>query len=96
MRRAATADGRSSGHKWDADSSPPRACSMEPRPGIRIPPNQLAPETLRGIIKEFVTRDGTDLVEAETKINRVATLIQRGEVEIWFDEATRSCNILPA
>ena len=73
-----------------------RARSMEPRPGIRIPPYQLAPETLRSIIEEFVTRDGTDLVEAETKVRKVATLLQHGEVEIWFDEATRSCNILPA
>ena len=69
---------------------------MEPRAGIRIPPYQLAPETLRSIIEEFVTRDGTDLVEAETKVRKVATLLQHGEVEIWFDEATRSCNILPA
>ena len=69
---------------------------MEPRPGIRIPPDQLEPETLRGVIEEFVTRDGTDLVEAETKIREIKGLLHRGEVEIWFDEATHSCNILPA
>ncbi len=69
---------------------------MERKPGIRISPDQLAPETLRSVIEEFVTRDGTDLVDAETKIRTVGGLLQRGEVEIWFDEATRSCNILPA
>ena len=69
---------------------------MEPKPGIKIPPGQLAPETLRSVIEEFVTRDGTDLDEAETKIRKVNELLERGEVEIWFDEATRTCNILPA
>jgi len=69
---------------------------MEPTRGIRIPADQLAPETLRNVIEEFVTRDGTDLVEAETKIRSVEILLRRGEVEIWFDQATQSCNILPA
>lgn len=69
---------------------------MEPKPGIKIPLNRLTPETQRGVIEEFVTRDGTDLAEAETKISAVKDLLQRGEVEIWFDEATSTCNILPA
>ncbi len=69
---------------------------MEPKPGIKIPFDRLTPETLRSVIDEFVTRDGTDLVEAETKISKVKDLLQRGEVEIWFDEATSTCNILPA
>jgi uncharacterized protein YheU (UPF0270 family) len=70
---------------------PPRTQS----PGIRIPPDHLAPETLSAVIEEFVTRDGTDLVEGKAKIRQVEALLERGEVEIWFDEATRSCNILP-
>ena len=76
--------------------TPAEKGSTEPKPGIKIPPDQLAPETLRSLIDEFVTRDGTDLAEAETKIRKVEELLQRGEVEIWFDEATRTCNILPA
>jgi len=69
---------------------------MEPKLGIKIPFDRLTPETLRSVIDEFVTRDGTDLAEAETKISKVKDLLQRGEVEIWFDEATSTCNILPA
>ncbi len=69
---------------------------METNKGIRIPLGQLSPESLRSIIEEYVTRDGTDQDEASTKILRVRELLARGEVEIWFDEATRSCNILPA
>jgi uncharacterized protein YheU (UPF0270 family) len=56
----------------------------------------MAPETLRSVIEEFVTRDGTDRFDAATKIRTVEGLLERGEVEIWFDEATRSCNILPS
>ena len=69
---------------------------MESKPGINIPPGQLAPEALRSVIEEFVTRDGTDLAELGTKIRKVKDLLQRGEVEIWFDEATSTCNIVPA
>ena len=68
---------------------------MASQHGIRIPSDRLAPETLRNIIEEFVTRDGTNLAEAETKVRRVEELLRRGEVVIWFDEGTRTCNILP-
>ena len=67
---------------------------MKPGSGIQIPPDQLSPETLRGVIEEFVTRDGTDLVEGEKKVEQVKSLLERGEVEIWFDEVTRTCNLV--
>ena len=67
---------------------------MEPRPGIKIAPERLTPETLTGVIEELVTRDGTNLAEAETKIGEVRAQIERGAAEIWFDEETRTCNIL--
>ncbi len=73
-----------------------RAPRMDPNSGIRIPPDDLAPDTLRSVIEEFVSRDGTDLVESEAKIRTVAGLLERGEVEIWFDETTGTCNIHPA
>ena len=66
----------------------------EPRPGIRIAPSDLSPETLRGVIEEFVTRDGTNLAEGDVKVAQVLRLLDRGEVEIWFDQATRTCNIV--
>lgn len=72
-----------------------RLFCMERTSAIRIRSDELEPETLRNLIEEFVTRDGTDFVDVETKIGRVEAMLRRGEVQIWFDEATRSCNILP-
>ena len=67
---------------------------MEPSPGVRIPPEQLEPETLRAVIEEFVTRDGTDLSDVETRVRAVTDLLHRGDIELWFDKASRSCNIV--
>jgi len=69
---------------------------MEGARGIRIPPAALSPETLRGVIEEFVTRDGTNLAEADLKIRQVQAQLSRGTVEIWFDEETRTCNLVVA
>jgi len=67
---------------------------MDPRPPIRIAPNLLDAATLRSVIEEFVTRDGTELSQFETKVEEVQLLLARGEVELWFDPETSSCNIL--
>lgn len=64
--------------------------------GIRISSEQLTAEALRSVIEEFVTRDGTEMSDAATKIDQVKALLRRGEVEIWFDRDTRTCNIVPA
>ena len=59
---------------------------MEPdaESGIRTPFEQLPPATLAAVVEEFVTRDGTEMTE----------LLRRGEVEVWFDQVTKTCNIL--
>lgn len=63
-----------------------------------IPCQKLSPEALRGVIEEFVTRDGTDygLVEAtlEQKIKDVWRQVKKGDVLIVYDEATQATNIL--
>ena len=65
------------------------------RPPVIIPYDRLGPEALRGVIEEFVTRDGTDPVDAERKIEQVWRQLERGTVAITFDEQTRTCNIVP-
>ena len=67
---------------------------MTTQRGVRIPHDQLDAATLRGVIEEFVTRDGTNLAEASTKIAQVERLLERGDVEIWYDATTQTCNVL--
>ncbi len=71
-----------------------RTDAMEPETGIRIAPTDLSPEALRGVVEEFATRDGTNLAEGEVKVAQVMNLVERGEVEIWFNAVTRTCNIV--
>lgn len=61
-----------------------------------IPYERLSPEALHGVIEEFVTRDGTDLDDAEAKIAQIMEQLRRGLAVITFDERTGSCNIVPA
>ncbi len=68
---------------------------MESRKGIEIPAEELSPRALREVIEEFVTRDGTEMSDVETKVREVEELLRQGHVVVWFDEATRTCNILP-
>jgi uncharacterized protein len=69
---------------------------MIPERGVKIPPDQLSPDTLRGVIEEFVTRDGTELTDSKIKIEQVQELLRRGEVDIWFDRITQTCSIQAA
>jgi uncharacterized protein YheU (UPF0270 family) len=50
---------------------------------LKIPYDQLNPETLHGIFEEFVTRDGTDYgeieVSLETKISQVLSQLKQLE-----------------
>jgi len=63
---------------------------------MQIPPSELPAATLRSVIEEFVTRDGTELSNLDTKVAEVTVLLMRGDVELWFDPDTGTCNILPA
>ena len=63
-----------------------------------VPWQQIAPETLRNLLEEFVTRDGTDYgeheVSLEERVSRVQRLLGNGAAVVWFDEATESITIL--
>lgn len=63
-----------------------------------IPHNQLSPDTLRGLIEEFITRDGTDYGEHEVTLDQKMQQIQRqmarGDIVIVFDPATESVSLL--
>lgn len=63
-----------------------------------IPHDQLSPDTLQGLIEEFITRDGTDYGEYEvslaSKVEQVKRQLIRGEVVIVFDPASESVSLL--
>jgi uncharacterized protein YheU (UPF0270 family) len=65
-----------------------------------VPAKALSPDALRGLVEEFVTRDGTDYGTRERtleeKVRDVLRQLERGEARIVFDPASRSVNIVPA
>ncbi len=64
---------------------------------MEIPPDALSAAALRGIIEEFITREGTEYgaseVPLETKVAQVIAQIRRGEVIIDFDPFTETVDI---
>jgi uncharacterized protein YheU (UPF0270 family) len=68
------------------------------RRGMELSPDDLSPEALRGLVEEFVTRDGTDYgaVErsVEEKIAGVMAQLGSGEARIVFDPETETANIV--
>jgi uncharacterized protein len=62
---------------------------------MRIPHTKLEPATLRTVVQEFVTRDGTDHSSVERRIESVLRQLETGRVELHFDDQTQTCNIVP-
>ena len=67
---------------------------------VKIPVDRLSPETLQGIIEEFITRDGTDYgkteVPIETKIRQVKNQLESKLAVLVYDNETQTCNIFLA
>jgi uncharacterized protein YheU (UPF0270 family) len=61
---------------------------------MRIPYTELAPATLRTVVQEFVTRDGTDHSSVERRVESVLRQLNAGRVELHFNEQTETCNIV--
>lgn len=61
-----------------------------------IPLASLSPAALRGVVEEFVTRDGTDHSLVEQRIESVLDQLALGSVDLHFDETSATCNIVPA
>ena len=61
---------------------------------MRIPYTELAPATLRAVVEEFVTRDGTDHSSVERRVEYVLRQLRLGCVELHFDDQTETCNII--
>lgn len=64
---------------------------------MEIPPEELSDDALRGIIEEFITREGTEYgareVPLDTKVAQVTAQIRRGDVVIDFDPITDTVDL---
>lgn len=61
-----------------------------------IPFEHLAPETLTGLIEDFVTRDGTDNGDEtplDTRIERVRRALDKKQAVILFDVESQQCQL---
>jgi uncharacterized protein YheU (UPF0270 family) len=67
-------------------------------PDMNIPWQELQPETLRSLIEDFVSRDGTDYgaeeISAEKKMEQVLNLLKNKQAQIVFDPITESCGLV--
>jgi uncharacterized protein YheU (UPF0270 family) len=65
---------------------------------MEIPFDQLKPETLRAVIEEFVTREGTDYGEQEfsldQKVAHVMEQLRRKKAVVVWDEQTTTVDIV--
>lgn len=65
---------------------------------LEIPKNRLDPDTLRRLLEEYVSREGTDYGEQEfsldQKIAHVARQLDAGDALIVFDPESETCNII--
>jgi uncharacterized protein len=62
---------------------------------MRIAHTNLAQTTLRAVVQEFVTRDGTDHTSVENRIAAVIKQLEIGSLELHFDPESESCSIVP-
>ena len=66
--------------------------------GVEVPYLDINPETLRNMIEEFVSRDGSDWGEAggsmEDKIKQVLRQFESGKIKVVFDLTSQSANIV--
>ena len=72
----------------------------EPAEGedVEVPFDRLSAAAQRGVIEEYVTREGTDYGEGEvdlaTKVAQVRRQIDRGEVVVLFQAKTGTVNLV--
>lgn len=65
-----------------------------------IPISRLSHDALKGVIEEFISREGTDYggteVSPETSFMQVKRKLERGLAVLVYDDETETTNIFPA
>lgn len=59
-----------------------------------VPHDRLSADALTAVIEEYVTRDGTELTDAATKIRQAREALDRGDLVLVFDPETESTNLV--
>lgn len=79
-------------------NKPPKHQTDHQEEGIEIPYLEINPETLRNMIEEFVSRDGSDWGDAggsmEAKIEQVLRQFKVRKIKVVFDLTSQSANII--
>ena len=64
---------------------------------MEIPHTALAPATLRNLVEEFVTREGTDygsqVFSLDDKVRHVLRQLEQGSAVIVYDSSSETCHI---
>jgi uncharacterized protein YheU (UPF0270 family) len=67
--------------------------------GVVVPLERINTETLRGMVEEFVTREWSDLTDAEStfdyKVEQVLLQFKEKRIKVVFDLISQTCNIVP-
>ena len=65
---------------------------------MRIPHTALSPESLRAVVEEFITREGTEYgardYSLDEKVRHVMGQLEREEVIIEYDPDSQTCNLV--
>jgi uncharacterized protein YheU (UPF0270 family) len=84
-------------YAYEPDPAREAASSSPAEGSVVVPYTQLAPETLRSVVEDLVTRDGTDYgaVEKtlEQKVSALLRALERGEAQLVVDLATESIGV---
>lgn len=68
--------------------------------GVELDPSALSPDALRGLVEEFVSREGTDYGHRDRtlgeKVEDVLLQLASGEARIVFDLESETASIMPA
>lgn len=66
---------------------------------MKVPHTALQDATLRAVIEEFVTREGTEYGESDVpldeKVAAVRAQLDDGTAELTWDEETGTCTVAP-
>ena len=66
--------------------------------GVDIPYDQLEPDTLRRMIQEFVSRDGSDWDDAgctlDDKVGQVLQQLKNSKIKVVFDLTSQTANLV--